>query len=95
MEEHAPVTQEPGNADSPQVDNAWLGVLGLPCVLSLELSVAGFKVRDLLALSAESIIDSRYNATGHVPVCVNGVKVAMAEFDVLQTRVAIRLSEVD
>ncbi|MGH9343008.1 MAG: FliM/FliN family flagellar motor switch protein [Terriglobia bacterium] len=68
-------------------------IAGLRCKLSVDLSVSHFKVRDLLMLEAETVVDSHHNSTGHVPVWVNGVRIGWAEFDVLRTRLAIRISE--
>lgn len=74
-------------------EEIWPQVAGLPCVLSVELPVAVFKVRDLLMLDAETVVDSGQSATSKVPVWVNGARVGWAEFDVLRTRLAIRISE--
>lgn len=74
-------------------EEVWPQVAGLPCMLSVELPVAVFKVRDLLMLDVETVVDSGRPATSKVPVCVNGARVGWAEFDVLRTRLAIRISE--
>lgn len=74
-------------------EDAWTTVLALPCKLSVDLSVANFRVRDLLTLDIETVIDSDTNSTGAVPVCVNGVVIGRAEFDVLRSRLAIRINE--
>lgn len=81
-------TKESGSKDDP-----WGQVAGLRCTLSVDLPVAGFKVRDLLALDVDSVVDSHQNATSQAPVWVNGARVGWAEFDVLRTRLAIRISE--
>lgn len=74
-------------------EEQWADVAGLACKLSVDLSMADFKVRDLLALGVEAVVDSHHNATGQVPVWVSGVMIGWAEFDVLRTRLAIRISE--
>jgi flagellar motor switch/type III secretory pathway protein FliN len=71
----------------------WAGVAGLTCILSVDLRMPGFKVRDLLTLGVETVVESHHNASGQVPVWVNGVMIGWAEFDVVRTRVAIRISE--
>lgn len=83
----------PNTASS--TEDAWASVSGLPCHLSVALNVTGFRVRDLLALDIETIIASQNNATGPVHLWVNGAKIARAEFDILGTRLAIRISELD
>ncbi|MDE3180850.1 MAG: FliM/FliN family flagellar motor switch protein, partial [Acidobacteriota bacterium] len=72
-------------ASSPPAVDPWIAVYGLPCELSVALGVAGFKVRDLLALDHGVIVESQSNATGLVGVWVNGVEIAKAEFDVLRS----------
>ncbi|MGH9353876.1 MAG: FliM/FliN family flagellar motor switch protein [Terriglobia bacterium] len=79
--------------EAPSHEDPWAAVAGLQCKLSVDLSVSSFKVRDLLRLDVETVVDSHHNSTSHVPVWVNGVRVGWAEFDVLRTRLAIRISE--
>lgn len=73
--------------------NSWTSVSGLPCQLSVALPVAGFKVRDLLELEIETVVDTRCNTNNPVPVWVNAVRIGEAEFDVFGTRLAIRINE--
>lgn len=77
------------------VQDEWSAIGALPCQLSVAVSVPGFTVRDLLALDAGTIVDTRSSATGSVPVWVNGVKIAKAEFDVLRAKVAVRIGELE
>jgi flagellar motor switch/type III secretory pathway protein FliN len=77
---------------TPQED-AWAAVSGLPCQLSVGLAIGGFRVADLLSLDADTVIDSGVTSTGPVPIWVNGVRIGMAEFDVLGARLAIRVKE--
>lgn len=85
---------ETKQAVSPEINvNSWDSVSGLPCLLSVGLPVAGFKVRDLLELEIETVVDTRCNTSNPVPVWVNAVKIGDAEFDVFGTRVAIRINE--
>lgn len=74
-------------------DNPWESASGLPCLLSVALPVSGFKVRDLLELEVETVIDTRCNTNNPVPVWVNSVRIGEAEFDVFGTRLAIRINE--
>ena len=69
-------------------------VLELPCHLAVELEVPGFTIRDLLSLQVDSVVDTKRHEGGHVPVIVNGVMVAWAEFDVMEDRLAVRLTEI-
>jgi flagellar motor switch protein FliN/FliY len=72
----------------------WPEVLELPCHLDVELRVPGFRIRDLLSLEVDSIVDTQRSEGAHVPVVVNGVMVAWAEFDVMEDRLAVRLTEI-
>jgi flagellar motor switch/type III secretory pathway protein FliN len=79
-------------AEAPEED-PWAAVLGLTCKLEIALPVPAFRVRDLLSLDIETLIDSGVNSTGPVPVWVNGITIGLAEFDVLGRRVAMRIKE--
>jgi flagellar motor switch protein FliN/FliY len=72
----------------------WPEVLELPCHLAVELEVPGFTIRDLLSLDVDSVVDTQRGEGAHVPVVVNGVMVAWAEFDVMEDRLAVRLTEI-
>jgi len=72
---------------------AWSSVLDLPCELTVEVPVPGFKVRDLLYLAAEAVVETGCKPSSHVPVRVNGQLIAMAEFEVIGETLAVRLTE--
>jgi flagellar motor switch/type III secretory pathway protein FliN len=71
----------------------WPEVLELPCHLSVALEVPHFTIRDLLALDVNSLVDTGRHEGAHVPVLVNGVMVAWAEFDVIDGQLAVRMTE--
>jgi flagellar motor switch protein FliN/FliY len=71
----------------------WPEVLGLPCQLTVGLEVPHFTIRDLLSLSVNSLVDTHRREGAHVPVMVNGVMVGWAEFDVIDDRLAVRMTE--
>ncbi|MGH9327434.1 MAG: FliM/FliN family flagellar motor switch protein [Terriglobia bacterium] len=77
----------------PQSEDPWEAASGLPCQLSVALPVIGFRVRDLLDLKIDTVVDSRQSASNAVPVWVNGVRIGEAEFDVFGNRLAIRINE--
>ena len=85
---------EPAAGPAPEgQDDSWEGVSGLPCRLSVALPVAGFKVRDLLELENETVVDTHCNTSNSVPVWVNAVRIGETEFDVFGIRLAIRINE--
>jgi flagellar motor switch protein FliN/FliY len=65
----------------------------LPCQLTVSLEVAQFAIRDLLSLDINSLVNTRRREGAHVPVLVNGVMVGWAEFDVIDGRLAVRMTE--
>ena len=71
----------------------WADALELPCHLYVALKVPHFTIRDLLSLSADSVVDTQRPEGAHVPVLVNSVMVGWAEFDVIEERIAVRLTE--
>lgn len=71
----------------------WPEALELPCNLDVALDVPHFTVRDLLSISVNSLVDTRRREGAHVPVLVNGVMVGWAEFDVIDGRLAVRMTE--
>ncbi len=76
-------------------EEAWTQALGLSCALTVDLQLPGFTVRDWLELNRESVIDSRWQVTADIPLRVNGVLVAWAEFEVVNDHRAVRITELD
>jgi flagellar motor switch protein FliN/FliY len=71
----------------------WPEALELPCELYVALEVPHFTTRDLLSLRVNSLVDTRRREGAHVPVLVNSVMVGWAEFDVIDGRLAVRMTE--
>jgi len=74
-------------------DEFWDEAGWLPCVLSVDLTLRQFTVRDLLRLEAGDILESK-NANGaDVPVIVNNRLIGWAEFEVVGQRLSVRMTE--
>jgi flagellar motor switch protein FliN/FliY len=71
----------------------WPEALELPCQLHVALDVPHFTIRDLLSLSVNSLVDTQRREGAHVPVRVNSIMVGWAEFDVIDGRLAVRMTE--
>ena len=71
----------------------WARVDPLPCLLTIEISVPGFTVADLVNLQRGRIIASRWTVGQDVPLRINGALIAWSEFEVVQNRLAVRLTE--
>jgi flagellar motor switch/type III secretory pathway protein FliN len=89
---------EPAPARSPEnppaePSAAWAQALSLPCELTVDLALPGLKVRDLLRLERETVIDTHWQVSSDVPLRANGELIAWSEFEVVGDRLAIRLTE--
>ena len=73
--------------------DAWREISRIPCTLNVALAVPCMKVRDLLALDVGSIVDSFKPVGSSLPVHVNGIVIALAEFDVVGARLAVLINE--
>lgn len=74
-------------------EDVWEDVAKLPCMLTIDLRLRSFTVRDLLRLEPGTIVASE-NANGaHVPVTVNSRLLGWAEFEVVDDRLAVRMTE--
>jgi flagellar motor switch/type III secretory pathway protein FliN len=65
----------------------------LPCQLSIEIPVVNFTVGDLLRLGKESIVETACHSTSDIPIKANGLLIARTEFEVIGTRLAVRITE--
>ena len=77
----------------PLPQEIWPEALELPCQLYVALQVPHFTIRDLLSLRVNSLVDTKRREGAHAPVLVNGVMVGWAEFDVIDGRLAVRMTE--
>jgi len=65
----------------------------LPCDLSLELPVVRFTIGDLLTLAPGSVVATGCSQTSDVPLRVNGLLIGWTEFEVIDDRLAVRITE--
>lgn len=75
------------------VAEQWLRVGPLPCLLTVEIVVPGFTVSDLVHLERGRIIATRWTVGQDIPLQVNGELIAWSEFEVVQSNLAVRLTE--
>jgi flagellar motor switch/type III secretory pathway protein FliN len=59
----------------------------------VEIPIQGLTVGKLIELTPGVVLDTLYDEGSHVPVLVNGEMIAWGEFDVVEERLAIRLTE--
>jgi len=75
------------------VPDPWTRVEPLPCLLTIEISVPGFTVADLVSLERGRLIATRWTVGQDVPLRINDVLIAWSEFEVVHNRLAVRLTE--
>jgi flagellar motor switch/type III secretory pathway protein FliN len=71
----------------------WQEIEEVPCWLSAQIPVTGFKVRDLLLLQAGSVVNSRQLTGDRVGLHANGSFIAWTEFEVINGRLGVRFTD--
>ena len=74
-------------------ERLWQPVLGLPCELSVDLPLPKFRIADLMKLRRGSLIDTGWHLGQDVPLRLNGTLIGWSEFEVVNNRLAVRLTE--
>ena len=72
---------------------AWTEAQWLPCQLQVELIISAFTIGDLLRLDVGAIVDTLWKQNADVPLRVNGLVIANAEFEVIGDKSAVRVTE--
>lgn len=85
----APVAADP----KPEISARWADAELLPCHLSAEITVSQFTVRDLFRLEVDSVIDAGWVQSMDVPVKANSQLIGWVEFEVIDERLAVRITE--
>ncbi len=67
-------------------------VARLPVELDVAVPVREFRVRNLLALDPGTVIESRWNHGNDMPLAAGEVKLAWTEFEVIEARLAVRVT---
>jgi len=65
---------------------------GLPMQLDVTIPISSFRVRDLLALDKGSILESQWSHTDDVPVWCGGSQLVWSEFEVIDEKLAVRVT---
>lgn len=74
-------------------EERWEEANSLPCLLSVDLPVLTFTVRELLRLEPGVILETKSPNSADVPVVVNSRRIGWAEFEVVGHRLGIRITE--
>lgn len=65
---------------------------GLPMQLDVTIPISSFRVRDLLALDKGAILESQWRHTEDVPVWCGGSQLVWSEFEVIDEKLAARVT---
>ena len=71
---------------------AWPVLSRLPVIIVAEIPLSRFRVRDLLALAEGQVFESSSPDTEDVPLKVGDVQLGWTEFEVVEQRIALRLT---
>ena len=72
----------------------WSAFQLLPCQISLEIPIPGFAVSALLRLTPNDVINTHWLQGSDVPLRVNGKVIGWTEFEVIDDRLAARLTQI-
>jgi flagellar motor switch/type III secretory pathway protein FliN len=64
----------------------------LPVELDVAVPVREFRVRDLLALEQNAVIETQWRHVEDVPLGSGDVQLAWSEFEVVETQLAVRVT---
>ncbi|HZD31230.1 MAG TPA: FliM/FliN family flagellar motor C-terminal domain-containing protein [Candidatus Angelobacter sp.] len=66
----------------------------LPCTVSLDIPLEHFTIGDLSRLAKGSVLSTACARNGDVPLYVNGQLVGWTELEVIDDRLAVRITEI-
>jgi flagellar motor switch/type III secretory pathway protein FliN len=84
---------DPKAAQETEDDIRWRPVLDLPCELTVDLPLPGFKIADLLQLRSGAVISARWRLGQDVPLRLNGRLLGWIEFEIAGDSLAARMTE--
>lgn len=67
-------------------------IVRLPVEMDVAVPIRKFRVRNLLALTAGQLIESQWDQAEDLPLGTRGAQLAWAEFEVLDTKLAVRIT---
>ena len=79
----------PGNGPDPAEVLPWL-----PCTVSLDIPLERFTIGDLSKLAKDSVLSTSCARNSDVPLYVNGQLIGWTEIEVIDDRLAVRITEI-
>jgi flagellar motor switch protein FliN/FliY len=71
---------------------AWPMIARMSLQMAVRISLSNFKVRDLLSLQCGQLIESVWVASEEVPLKVGALQLGWGEFELMNGRMALRLT---
>jgi flagellar motor switch/type III secretory pathway protein FliN len=71
----------------------WNSFKQLPCFLTLELPVPRFTVGQVLELKPGTVVDTQWSQATDIPLRLNGELLAWSEFEIVDDRYGVRITE--
>jgi flagellar motor switch protein FliN/FliY len=87
------MTEPAESTSAPKLPDPWSDVLLFGCMVTIDLPVPKFTVRDLLRLDRGSIIETRWKEATHLPLMANGRRIGWVEFEVTGDKLAVQVTE--
>ncbi len=84
-----PVPQAPSSEEEPVFSAP---ISQLPVELDVIIPVRDFRVRQLLALAPGQVIETQWSHGDDLPLAAGDVQLAWSEFEVVETRLAVRVT---
>ena len=89
--ERAVLSEAPAAADGSE-DAIPAVVLPLPVTVSVGIPVRNFRVRNLLAMQAGTVLETQWGHGEDLPLASGDVSLAWTEFEVIDTQLAVRVT---
>ncbi len=70
----------------------WMTLARLPLKLTVAIPVSSFRVSDLVRLRPGQTLKTAWQSSEDVPLRVGGVQLGWSEFEVVEQRMAVRLT---
>jgi flagellar motor switch/type III secretory pathway protein FliN len=70
-------------------------VTRLPVELEVAVPVRNFRVRNLLALAPGALVESQWGHGNDIPLAADQVRLCWSEFEVVDTKLAVRVTRLD
>jgi flagellar motor switch protein FliN/FliY len=67
-------------------------IVRLPVEIDVAVPIRNFRVGDLLALAKGQLVSSEWSRGEDVPMTARGAKLAWAEFESIETKLAVRIT---